>query len=168
MIKACTLQDFTQILSIINDAAVLYKNILPSELWKQPYMSEEELKNEIGSGIKFWGYVEKNRLIGIMGIQNVKDVTLIRHAYVLRKNQRKGIGTKLLSKLIKMTNKPVLIGTWMKAKWAINFYIKNGFILIKNKEKDLLLRKYWIVPEWQIQMSVVLANTDWFKREEIL
>jgi len=167
MIRVCRKEDFNSIYSIINNAAIAYKGVIPWDRWKEPYMSKEELTNEIEQGIRFWGYEEDGELIGIMGIQDVEDVTLIRHAYVKREKQRKGIGGKLLLKLINMSTKPVLIGTWMDAKWAINFYEKHGFRVVSDKEKDRLLRKYWNIPERQIETSVVLADKRWFTRERI-
>lgn len=165
MIRPCTKDDFKSIYSIINDAAIAYKGVIPWDRWKEPYMSEEELKSEIEHGVRFWGYEEDGELVGIMGIQDIKDVTLIRHAYVRRDRQRKGIGTKLLLKLISMTDKPVLIGTWEDAKWAISFYEKHGFRLVSHNEKDILLRRYWDIPERQIEASVVLVDKRWFERK---
>ena len=165
MIRACEPKDFDAIYSIINEAALAYKGVIPSDRWKEPYMSREELRKEMSQGIKFWGYEENGELVGVMGIQDRGDVTLIRHAYVRKKRQGKGIGSKLLLKLIDMTHKPILIGTWKDAGWAINFYEKHGFQVVSNKEKDLLLRKYWDIPERQIETSVVLADKKWLERE---
>ena len=162
MIRRCLDNDFETIYKIINDAAKAYKSIIPADLYKEPYMSKDELKHEIESGVEFWGYEENNELVGVMGIQNVKDVTLVRHAYVRSDKQREGIGGKLLFHLLKLTNKPVLIGTWANASWAIRFYQKHGFKLVSSEEKDKLLRKYWSIPERQIETSVVLANQKWF------
>jgi N-acetylglutamate synthase-like GNAT family acetyltransferase len=120
-------------------------------------MTIDKLKKEIEDGVNFWIYEENDQPIGVMGIQHVKDVTLIRHAYVLREKQKQGIGTKLLNHLIKLTDKPILIGTWAKAYWAIHFYQKNGFKLVSQEEKDELLKKYWSLSDLQIQTSVVLA-----------
>ena len=165
MIRVCEQKDFDSIYSIINEAAIVYKGVIPWDRWKEPYMSREELKKEMKQGIEFWGYEEDGKLVGVMGIQDRGDVTLIRHAYVRKKRQGKGIGSELLLKLIDMTHKPILIGTWKDAVWAINFYEKHGFKLVSDKEKDLLLRRYWDVPERQIETSVVLADEKWLKRK---
>ena len=162
MIRKCNSNDFETIYSIINNAANAYKGVIPNDCWKQPYMSKEELKHEINSGVVFWGYKENNQLVGVMGIQDVKDVTLIRHSYVKTEKQKQGIDGKLLSHLIKLTKSPILIGTWKDAVWAIHFYEKHGFKLVPNK--DYLLKKYWSIPECQIKNSIVLANKKWFNR----
>jgi N-acetylglutamate synthase-like GNAT family acetyltransferase len=157
MIRKLSSSDFDSILKIINDAAQAYKGVIPNDLWKEPYMSSEELKREINAGIVFYGLVENDTLLGVMGIQPVKDVTLIRHAYVLTKYQRKGIGGKLLKYLIGLAKtSEILVGTWANATWAIRFYEKHGFKLVSSKEKDELLRTYWNIPERQIETSVVL------------
>ncbi|WP_018758087.1 GNAT family N-acetyltransferase [Paenibacillus terrigena] len=158
MIRRCTNFDIDAMFQIINDAALAYKGVIPNDRYHEPYMASEELNNEISDGVVFWGYEEEDQLIGVMGIQDKGDVSLIRHAYV-RTNQRKGgIGTKLLAHLISLTNKPILIGTWDSATWAISFYEKNGFDLVSPCEKEVLLKKYWNVPERQIETSVVLRN----------
>ena len=126
-------------------------------------MSEEELKDEISEGVIFWGYEQNRVLLGVMGIQNVKDAALIRHAYVRTESRNKGIGSKLLAHLCSRTNKPVLIGTWQGAFWAISFYQKRGFTLVSQEEKNRLLKEYWNIPDRQIETSVVLANNNWFK-----
>ena len=164
MIRRCTKEDFKSIYTVINDAAFMYKGVIPNDMWKQPYMSEQELRDEIVHGVNFWGYEQDRRLVGVMGIQDVMDVSLIRHAYVIREIQRKGIGTKLLKELLTLTEKPVLIGTWRAAKWAIRFYEKHGFRLVSDSEKDLLLKKYWNIPQRQVETSVVLADQRWFNR----
>ena len=124
-------------------------------------MSRDELQHEIDNGVVFWGYEEDGELVGVMGIQNVKDVTLIRHAYVRTEKQNQGIGGKLLINLLKKTTWPVLVGTWADAVWAIRFYEKHGFRLVSPEEKDILLRNYWSVPERQIETSVVLVDRKW-------
>jgi GNAT superfamily N-acetyltransferase len=132
------------ILQVVNDAAEAYKGVIPDDRWKEPYMSTEELGKEIENGVEFYGWLEDNVLTGVMGIQRVNDVTLIRHAYVLTKRQRKGIGKKLLEHLVNMARtSEVLVGTWEAAYWAIRFYEKHGFKLLSKEEKDRLLRKYW-------------------------
>jgi N-acetylglutamate synthase-like GNAT family acetyltransferase len=163
MIRPCEKSDFETIYAIINDAAQVYKGVIPTDRWKVPYMSKGELKNEIDEGVSFWGYEKNDELIGVMGIQHVLDVTLIRHAYVLKASQKQGIGKKLLSELQKQTSRPLLIGTWADAVWAIRFYEKNGFQRVSSKEKDRLLKKYWSIPQRQIDTSEVLADQKWFE-----
>ena len=158
MIRKCKEGDFDAIYFIINDAAVAYKGIIPIDRWKEPYMSREELAGQINEGIVFWGYEKDSELIGVMGIQHVKDVTLIRHAYVRTASQNQGIGSKLLTALRSKTSRPVLIGTWAAAHWAVRFYEKRGFRLVSSEEKDRLLKAYWSIPERQIETSVVLAD----------
>jgi len=149
--------EITPILNIVNEAAEAYKGIIPEDRWKEPYMSNEELREEIASGVRFYGYIENDILVAVMGIQPVNDVTLIRHAYVLPSHQRRGIGEKLLRHLLNMTRtSEVLVGTWEAAYWAIRFYEKHGFKLVTKKETDQLLRKYWNIPKRQIETSVVL------------
>ncbi|RLD98565.1 MAG: GNAT family N-acetyltransferase [Aquificota bacterium] len=162
MIRRCGNDDFETIYSVINDAAEAYNGVIPEDLWKVPYMSRVELQHEIDEGVVFWGYEEDGELIGVMGIQDVQDVTLIRHAYVRTAKQNQGIGGKLLSDLLKKTARPVLVGTWADAVWAIRFYEKHGFRLVSPEEKDRLLRKYWSIPDRQVETSVVLADRKWF------
>ena len=157
MICRLSSTDFDSILSVVNDAAEAYKGVIPEERWKEPYMSAEELRREIESGVEFYGWTENNALMGVMGIQPVNDVTLIRHAYVVTSRQRRGIGKKLLNHLEDLTKtSQILVGTWEAAHWAISFYEKNGFRLVPKEEKNMLLRKYWNIPERQIETSVVL------------
>jgi GNAT superfamily N-acetyltransferase len=157
MIRKLSSSNFDFILKVVNDAAQAYKGVIPDDLWKEPYMSSEELKREINAGIVFYGWVEDDVLLGVMGIQSVKDVTLIRHAYVLTKYQRRGIGGKLLKYLIDLAKtSEILVGTWASATWAIRFYEKRGFKLVSSEEKNKLLRTYWNIPERQIEASVVL------------
>ena len=162
MIRKCTQSDFNTIYEIINDAAQAYKGAIPADRWHQPYMSREELKHEIEDGIVFWGFETNGELAGVMGIQDKGDVNLIRHAYVKTSNQNKGVGTRLLKHLESIGDKAVLIGTWVQASWAIAFYQKNGYRLVTEEEKSMLLKKYWSIPERQIEISVVLANRKWF------
>ena len=150
--------DFEEIYRIINDAAVAYKGAIPADRWHDPYMSRTELLEQIGDGVKFSCYFENNEIYGVMGIQDKKDVYLIRHAYVMTTKRNKGIGSQLLKELIGNSNKPILIGTWKAASWAIGFYIKHGFALVLEMEKEILLRKFWRIPERQIETSVVLAD----------
>ena len=154
--------DFEVIYSIINDAAEVYKGIIPEDRWKVPYMSRDELRHEMDEGVVFWGCEEDCKFIGVMGIQHIQDVTLIRHAYVRQARQNQGIGGELLSEVRKQTSSPILIGTWADAVWAIRFYERHGFRLVSQKEKDRLLKKYWSIPERQVETSVVLADQKWF------
>jgi GNAT superfamily N-acetyltransferase len=158
MIRVCTESDFKRIFEIINDAANAYKGLIPEDRWHEPYMPFDELRKEIENGVIFWGLEYNWKLLGIMGIQEKGDVTLIRHAYVSTQAQKQGIGTKLLKYLESLTENPVLIGTWAAASWAISFYEKNGYVLVSEKDKNFLLRKYWSIPERQVETSVVLAK----------
>jgi N-acetylglutamate synthase-like GNAT family acetyltransferase len=164
MIRKCTQQDLFVIYEIINDAALAYKGVIPEDRWHEPYMPIEELKHEIDDGVEFWGYEEAGDLIGVMGLQDKGDIYLIRHAYVRTSNRNCGIGTKLLRHLEQMTSKPILVGTWADATWAIEFYQKNGYRLLSRLEKERLLKKYWKIPERQVVTSVVLANPKWEER----
>lgn len=163
MIRRCDDNDFEMIYKIINEAAQAYRGVIPADLWKEPYMSKEELRHEIDEGVSFWGYEESGEIVGVMGIQPIRDVTLIRHAYVRTAERNRGIGSKLLSYLEGQTIRPVLIGTWADAVWAVRFYEKHGFRLVTKEEKDRLLRKYWSISERQIETSVVLADQKWFR-----
>lgn len=158
MIRRCNESDFKRMYEIINESALVYKGIIPPDRWKEPYMPEGELRREIAEGVMFWGYEEGGALVGVMGIQHVLDVTLIRHAYVLKERQGHGIGSALLEYLRHLTGRPLLIGTWADALWAIRFYERQGFNLVTTEEKNRLLRKYWSIPERQIETSVVLAE----------
>ena len=163
MIRKCKPEDFKTIYTIINDAAQAYEGIIPADRWKYPYMPEYELKHEIDDGVIFWGYEENGKLIGVMGIQDVKDVTLIRHAYVKTSRRNQGIGSRLLQFLLEKTEKPVLIGTWADVHWATRFYEKHGFRQVSTDEKNMLLKKYWKIPERQVETSVVLADEKYKK-----
>ena len=154
-------KDFNEIYDIINDASSAYKGIIPNDRWREPYMSKEELKKQIDEGVQFWNYTENNRIVGVMGIQFKNDVTLIRHAYVRTTERKKGIGGKLLQYLLNLSPTPILIGTWADASWAIHFYKKHNFRLLSEIEKNELLKKYWSIPERQVETSVVLASKDW-------
>lgn len=160
MIRQCTDSDFETIYAIINDAATVYRGVIPEDRFKVPYMSQDELQHEIDDGVIFWGYEDAGELIGVMGIQTVQDVTLIRHAYVCPSEQHAGIGGKLLTELRQKATSPLLIGTWADASWAIRFYEKHGFRLVTPEEKNRLLKKYWTIPERQVETSVVLAEAD--------
>jgi GNAT superfamily N-acetyltransferase len=161
MIRQCDEGDFELIWAIINDGARAYRGVIPEDRWREPYMSKEKLQHEIDEGVVFWGYEESRTLIGVMGIQRVQDVTLIRHAYVRTGSQKRGIGAQLLAHLRKMANGPVLIGTWADAVWAIRFYERHGFQIVGSEEKNRLLKKYWSIPERQVETSVVLADSSW-------
>ncbi len=164
MIRKCREPDFETIFRIINDGAQAYKGTIPDDCWDEPYMPIEDLKKEIEDGVVFWGLEEDGELVGVMGIQDRGDVTLIRHAYVQTGVQRRGIGTLLLKTLEGLTEKPILIGTWADATWAISFYEKNGYFIVPEEEKNRLLRKYWSVPKRQADVSVVLANKRLWSR----
>jgi len=166
MIRRCDEGDFEVIWTIINDGAQAYKGTIPADRWTEPYMSREKLRHEINEGVVFWGYEETGTLVGVMGIQAVQNVTLIRHAYVRTSSQKSGIGARLLSHLRELTSVPVLIGTWVDAVWAIRFYQKYGFQIVGSLEKDRLLKKYWTVPERQIETSVVLVDQKWRELSE--
>ena len=161
IVRLCKNSDFEVIYSIINDAAEVYKGIIPEDRWKVPYMSRDELRHEMDEGVIFWGCEEDCKLIGVMGMQHIQDVTLIRHAYVRQARQNQGIGRELLSEVRKQTSRPILIGTWADAVWAIRFYERHGFRLVSQKDKDWLLKKYWSIPERQVETSVVLADQKW-------
>jgi len=161
MIVPCRKIDFKNIYEIINDAAFAYKGIIPADQWHEPYMSEQELQNQIDDGVEIWCYFDDKTIIGVMGIQDKSEVTLIRHAYVRTTARNKGVGGKLLTHLFELTTNPILIGTWADASWAISFYKKHGFQLVSFDEKERLLRKYWKISFRQIETSVVLASPNW-------
>ena len=162
MIRQCNDRDFEIIYSIINDAARVYKGVIPEDRWKEPYMSKDELQHQINEDVVFWGYEEDGELIGVMGIQHLQDVSLIRHGYVRPGRQNQGIGQELLVELCRQTDRPTLIGTWANAVWAIQFYEKNGFKIVSQQQKNRLLEKYWSIPARQVETSVVLADRKWF------
>ncbi len=159
MIHRCKVSDLDQVWHVINDGAQAYKGIIPADRWTEPYMTRDHFQHEIDNGVIFWGCWEDNTIIGVMGIQSVQDVTLIRHAYVLTGRQKQGVGANLLSHLRQLTSTPILIGAWADAVWAIRFYERHGFAQVSAEEKDRLLKKYWDVPERQIETSVVLSDT---------
>jgi len=158
MIRPAEDRDFENIFTIINDGAQAYKGIIPADRWHDPYMPREELRDQIDAGVEFWVYQEGAETIGVMGIQHVQDVTLIRHAYVRTASRSRGIGGQLLQHLRTIANGPILIGTWADAAWAVGFYRKHGFRVVSHEEKERLLRRYWKIPERQIETSVVLAE----------
>ena len=157
MIHKLTNADTQAILTVVNDAALAYKGKIPSDRWKEPYMSAQELKEEIQGGVQFYGWTENNALIAVMGIQPVNNVTLIRHAYTLTSHQRKGLWRKTAQTFTSLAEtSKVYVGTWEAATWAIKFYQRNGFKLVSTEEKNNLLKKYWNIPERQVETSVVL------------
>lgn len=156
-IRPCAEHENVAILSVINDAAIAYKGVIPADSWHEPYMPMEELKAEITAGVCFTGYSLDGLLVGVMGIQSVRNVRLIRHAYVLSNYQGRGIGSALISHLLGSGTSPVLIGTWAAATWAIGFYESHGFSLAPQEATTPLLKAYWDVPDRQIATSVVLA-----------
>jgi N-acetylglutamate synthase-like GNAT family acetyltransferase len=164
MIRRCEEGDFEVICEIINDGASAYKGVIPEDCWREPYMSREELRHEMQQGVMFWGYEQQGDIAGVMGLQAVGDVALIRHAYVRTNDQKQGIGGHLLAHLRSMADAPILIGTWADASWAIRFYEKHGFRVVDNQEKVRLLERYWNVPRRQIETSVVLAEKSWRQR----
>ena len=161
MIRKCEANDFDIIYDIINDGASAYKGVIPADRWHDPYMPKEELQKQINEGVEFWSYSDNGIIAGVMGIQFKGDVTLIRHAYVRSSQRNKGVGGKLLQYLRSLSSTPILIGTWEDAVWAIAFYEKHGFRLLQKDEKNTLLKKYWSIPERQVDTSVVLASDDW-------
>jgi len=159
MIIENTIKDLSSILYVINDAAIKYKGVIPDDCWHEPYMLKKELVNEFDNGVRMFGYNKNNKLVGVMGIQELKDVTLIRHAYILTQYQGLGIGKSLLQHLFKIkTSSCLLVGTWRDAAWAIQFYEKFGFVLHTKKQTAQLLKKYWNLPSKQIEKSVVLEK----------
>ena len=146
MIRLCTGSDVPNICAIVNNAAQAYKGVIPPDRWHEPYMPLNELNDEIAAGVRFWGYEDGGQLVGIMGMQPVKDVTLIRHAYVRTAMRNRGIGGKLLAHLLERIEGRILVGTWKAADWAVRFYEKHGFELVSEEEKNRLLRTYWNIP----------------------
>jgi GNAT superfamily N-acetyltransferase len=157
-IRVCCDNDLATILTIVNAAAEAYRGVIPVDRWHEPYMSRDELDREIAAGVAFWGCEENGRLTGVMGIQSVRDVDLIRHAYILPVSQRRGIGGALLEHLRQSSRRRILIGTWEAADWAIRFYQRHGFELVAPARKTALLKTYWNIPDRQIEFSVVLTS----------
>jgi GNAT superfamily N-acetyltransferase len=156
-------RDLPLIYAVINDAAQAYRGVIPADRWHEPYMPEDELKREIADGVVFSVAEEDGRLLGVIGVQDKGPVALVRHAYVVTTTQRQGVGTQLLRHVVSITDKPILIGTWADASWAIDFYCRNGFTVVPESHKDRLLRTYWSIPERQIETSVVLADKRWIE-----
>jgi GNAT superfamily N-acetyltransferase len=163
LIRVCTKADLVAMRRIINDSARAYLGIIPADRWKEPYMDMDELCSEIRDGVVFYGYEEGHALLGVMGLQDKGKLCLIRHAYVATSSRRKGIGARLLDHLRGLTAKPLLMGTWEDARWAVTFYQKHGFRLLERDEKNRMLRAYWSIPERQVETSVVLGDEAWFR-----
>jgi GNAT superfamily N-acetyltransferase len=157
-IRRCADSERDAILRIVNGAAEAYRGVIPADCWREPYMHSRELADEIDAGVAFWGYVTRGSLVGVMGIQSVRDVDLIRHAYVAPGSQRRGVGSALLEQLRTTGARPMLVGTWAAARWAIDFYQRHGFVLVARVQTGSLLRRYWTIPERQVETSVVLAH----------
>ncbi|TAK23991.1 MAG: GNAT family N-acetyltransferase [Chloroflexota bacterium] len=164
MIRRLDPDDLAAILAVVIDGAEAYRGIIPPDRWHEPYMPEDALRQELAAGVEFWGQEVDGELVGVMGVQPVRDVTLIRHAYVRTAWQRKGFGGALLQHLLALTSTPVMIGTWAAAEWAVRFYERHGFRLVSPDEKERLLTTYWTVPARQRETSVVLADRRWFAR----
>ena len=157
-IRRCGDEDVPAILGIVNAAAEAYRGVIPADRWREPYMERDELEAALADGVVFWGYEDGSVLVGVMGIQPLADVDLIRHAYVAPGSQGRGVGGALLAHLQRLTDRQVLVGTWAAAEWAIRFYERHGFEQVTPQQKDLLLKTYWSIPERQIETSVVLAK----------
>jgi GNAT superfamily N-acetyltransferase len=155
-IRPCSASDFEAMFDVINEAACAYAGVIPEDRYSRPYMPADELQHEIEAGVEFWGCFEEDALVGVMGIQVVDEVTLVRHAYVRPDHQRQGVGSFLLEHLVPLAENRVLVGTWADAWWAIRFYESHGFALVSQEEKGRLLRRYWTIPERQVETSVVL------------
>ncbi|OGA09827.1 MAG: GNAT family N-acetyltransferase [Betaproteobacteria bacterium RIFCSPHIGHO2_12_FULL_69_13] len=166
MIRKSREADSAAMLAIVNAAAQAYRGVIPADRWREPYMPPDELDKEIADGVIFWVAEEDGRLLGVMGIQDKEEVALVRHAYVAPSVQRRGVGTNLLRHVQGLTSKPILIGTWADASWAIEFYRRNGFTVVPNTYKDSLLRRYWSIPARQVETSVVLADGRWMDAQQ--
>jgi N-acetylglutamate synthase-like GNAT family acetyltransferase len=157
--------DLGAALAIVNEAAQVYRGVIPADRWHEPYMPFGELEKEIADGVVFWVAEEDERLLAVMGMQDKGEVALVRHAYTAPVSQRSGLGTMLLRHVEGLATKPVLIGTWAAASWAIDFYRRNGFTVVSNSQKDTLLRRYWSIPARQVETSVVLADARWMESQ---
>jgi len=167
LIRKSTTVDFEAILAIINDAAQAYRGVIPDDRWHEPYMPADELRSEIADGVVFWVVEDEEDVLGVMGLQDKVEVALVRHAYVDTKFQRKGIGTSLMRYVEGLTDKPILIGTWKVASWAIDFYRQNGYTVLPDKERARLLRTYWSISKRQAEVSVVLADRRWMAAQSL-
>ena len=161
MIRECGPADAAAIAAVINDAAEAYRDVIPADRWHDPYMPAADLAAELAAGVGFWAVEEPDRLVAVMGLQHVEDVALIRHAYTRPAYQGRGLGTLLLEHLRGLTELPLLVGTWAAASWAVRFYERCGFRMVGPEQKAELLRRYWTIPERQIETSVVLADSRW-------
>ena len=161
LIRKSVEADLDAIVAVVNDAAQAYRGVIPVDQWREPYMPRDELIREMAHGVAFWVAEEAGHLLGVMGMQDKGIVALVRHAYVAQAAQRKGVGTRLLRHVESLSGKPILIGTWADASWAIEFYRRNGFTVLPSDQKDRLLRTYWSIPERQVETSVVLADGRW-------
>jgi GNAT superfamily N-acetyltransferase len=157
-IRRCSDDDLTDIFEIVNAAAEAYRAVIPADRWHEPYMPLDEVESEIAAGVEFWGYEDNGALIGVMGIQRMSDVDLIRHAYVAPASQARGVGGALLEHLLASATRRMLVGTWADAEWAIRFYRRHGFELVSREQTAALLGTYWTIPERQIETSVVLVS----------
>jgi GNAT superfamily N-acetyltransferase len=158
MIRSCTQADLAALEAIINDGAQAYRGVIPADCWHEPYMTRSDLIAEIAAGVNFWGWDESGALVGVMGLQKVGDATLIRHAYVSPAHQGRGVGSALLTALVTQATRPLLVGTWAAAEWAIRFYERHGFRLLPTDEKARLLSSYWSISLRQQENSVVLLH----------
>jgi GNAT superfamily N-acetyltransferase len=157
-IRRCRADESDAISAIVNAAAEAYRGVIPPDRWHEPYMPMSELHDEIAAGVEFWGYEDDGALLGIMGIQALRDVDLIRHAYVVPEHQGRGIGGALIEHIMRSAERRMLVGTWAAAEWAVRFYRRHGFQQVTPAQKDELLRTYWSIPERQVETSVVLAR----------
>jgi GNAT superfamily N-acetyltransferase len=164
-VRRCDAGDFDEVLEVINDGATAYRGKIPADRWNEPYMPAAELQEELAAGVVFWGCEEDGALSAVMGLQDVGDVTLIRHAYTRTTRQHQGLGSQLLGHLTALTDRPVLIGTWKAATWAVAFYERHGFRRVTQDETRRLLARYWTVPERQVEESVVLVDARWRARQ---
>ena len=166
LIRKSTEADLPAMLAIINDAAQAYRGVIPADRWHEPYMPRDEMVKEMAAGVVFWLAEQGGELVGLIGLQDKGEVALVRHAYIAPTVQRMGVGTRLLHHVEALVDKPILIGTWAAASWAIDFYRRNGFALVPRPEKDRLLRTYWSIPDRQIETSVVLADDRWRQKQQ--
>jgi GNAT superfamily N-acetyltransferase len=157
-IRPCRDDEKDAVLAIVNAGAEAYRGVIPADRWHEPYMSADDLGRELAAGVEFVGYQDGDGLVGVMGIQRLPEVDLIRHAYVVPAAQRRGVGGALLEHLKAATSRQILVGTWAAAGWAIRFYERHGFQLVTPEQKTRLLKEHWTIPDRQIETSVVLAG----------